>query len=433
MWQRLWPDRLGNQIALLIALALLLEFWGSEWLFRNFERQRIAEQHVAYVVDTLVRADRIIMNIPPEERGEHAKYIWSDGIALQWHSDRPDASIIIKGAKPLPLEASAQAASRQLQDFQIIGTQHVMAGAWQLKDGSWLSFSSQRPNFHVEMLKRHIGAFLILMISLIAVSMIIARQISRPLGLLADHADGVGRTTDAPAREMGSYEVRRVARAYNDLQARMAFEVEDRVQSLAAVSHDLRTPIARMRLRVGQVENAEIRDQMEQDLMEMNSFIDAVLDYLSGEDPEPDQLTNVGSLLMTIAHGYQDMGHDVDYIGPNLLEFSTRPVKLQRVMDNLVRNAVRHAGNAKIYATLGDKALEIRVEDDGTGIAVDQLERVFEPFTRLEESRNRKTGGVGLGLSIVRRMLERMDGHIVLENRAEGGLRAIVTLPIEEP
>jgi signal transduction histidine kinase len=429
MWRRLWPDRLGNQIALLIALALLLEFWGSEWLFRRFEQQRVDEQHVVYLIDTLVRADRIIADIPPAKRPQHIAEVWNDGVQLQWHSAPPSSALVVTEAKPMLLEASGKAAARQLKEFHIVSAGHIISGRWRLKDGSWLSFTSQRPKSHVAMLQRHIGSFLILLASLIVISMIIARQISRPLGLLADHADGVGRTTDAPAREMGSYEVRRVARAYNDLQARMAFEVEDRVQSLAAVSHDLRTPIARMRLRVGQVENADLREQMEQDLMEMNSFIDAVLDYLSGSDPESDQLTNVGSLLMTIAHGYQDMGQDVDYIGPSLLEFSTRPVKLQRVVSNLVQNAVRHAGSAKIYADFTQKGLEIRVEDDGAGIAADQLERVFEPFTRLEESRNRKTGGVGLGLSIVRRMLDRMDGHIRLENRAEGGLRAIVALP----
>lgn len=425
-----WPDRLGNQIALLLAIALLLEFGVSEWLLQRYERQRIAEQHVDDLLPDLVRAHQLVQSVPAAERAERLQWLGSASLSFRWHDAAPVHNVTAGAArKQMLLTAEQQTKLRGLRHFYMARTQRDIVGRWQLPDDSWVEFSGRLPQFYALTTVRHIGSLIIFIVILNLVLLLVARQISRPLQILADHADDIGRAAETPICESGSYEMRQVARAYNELQARMNAEVDDRLQSLAAVSHDLRTPIARMNLRVGQVADHILRGHMENDLAEMNAFIDALLDYLSGQDPEAEQLINVGSLLATIADGEQDVGHDVHYHGSSLLECATRPVKLQRVVSNLVQNAVRHAGSADIYADLQADALHIWIDDHGPGIAPDQLERVFEPFTRLESSRNRATGGAGLGLAIVKRSAARLNGRIILSNRPEGGLRASLWLP----
>ncbi|WP_242003375.1 MULTISPECIES: ATP-binding protein [Sphingobium] len=259
-------------------------------------------------------------------------------------------------------------------------------------------------------------------------ALILARLLGRPLRKLADAADRVGREDVTPAAEEGPREVRRVAAAFNAMQARLLDQVNERIQALAAVSHDLRTPIARLRLRAANVRNQELRAAIGHDIDEMEAFMRSILDFLRGADPEEERLIDLASLVVTIVHDAQDMGSAVHYEGPASLELVTRPIKLQRAIDNLVQNAIRHAGQAEIRLSQGDDGVRIVVEDQGPGIPVDQLDMVFEPFRRLEGSRNRNTGGAGLGLAIVRRSITRLGGSIRLENRRRGGLRATITL-----
>ena len=222
--------------------------------------------------------------------------------------------------------------------------------------------------------------------------------------------------------------MRRVAAAFNAMQARLLDQVNERIQALAAVSHDVRTPIARLRLRAGNIGDHDLRTAIGHDLDEMEAFMRSLLDYLRGADPEDERLIDLASLVVTIVHDAQDMGSDVRYDGPATLELVTRPVKLQRAIDNLVQNAIRHAGQAHIRLSQDEAGVHILVEDRGPGIPADQIETLFEPFRRLEGSRNRNTGGAGLGLAIVRRSITRLGGTIRLENRRGGGLRATVTL-----
>lgn len=424
-----WPERLGSQIALLVAVALLLELAGSEWLLQRYEQQRVAEQHMDDLIPELRRVDHILSTTAMADRAERLQWLEQASLTLQWQPDKPSMDRPSAQHNAIVLNMAQQQEIAGLRHLFLTSVDGDITGHWQLRDGGWVRFTDRSQPVSKAVTMRHLGAVVIVILILNLVLMLVVRQISRPLQLLADHADGVARAAEAPFPEMGSYEMRQVARAYNDLQSRMAAEVEDRLQSLAAVSHDLRTPIARMSLRVGQVHDPLLRAQMEADLAEMNAFIGAVLDYLSGEDLEAEQLVNVGSLLATIAEAEQDMGREVVYHGSSQLELFTRPVKLQRVVSNLVQNAVRHAGSADIFAQESAGGLEIWVDDHGAGIDPDQLDRVFEPFTRLEGSRNRETGGVGLGLAIVKRSAARLNGRITLVNRAEGGLRASLWLP----
>ena len=317
--------------------------------------------------------------------------------------------------------------------MRLAADRHTLIGAWQLADGSWVTFQARGYLDTSLPLRGHLGVVLMLVACVTVVALVLARLLGRPLRKLADAADGVGREESRPIAEEGPREVRRVAAAFNAMQTRLIDQVNERIQALAAVSHDLRTPIARLRLRAANIGERDLRDAIGHDLDEMESFMRSLLDFLRGADPEEERLIDLASLVVTIVDDARDMGADASYSGPASLEVTTRPVKLRRAIANLVQNALRHAGAAQVSLsqTGGDGGtIRIMVEDSGPGIPPDQLEAVFEPFRRLEGSRSRDTGGAGLGLAIVRRSISRLGGTIALENRGPGGgLRATITLP----
>lgn len=428
---RFWPDLLSGQVALLLLGALLLEFAGSEWLFSRIETGVLARERATQLAQQIGVADRLMTELPAARRNAAADRLWREPLALDW---RPDAPAVRSAARPIPAPAPHHRTFRALTStldgraVRLSADGTALIGAWQLADGSWMTFRAAGHLDASRPLHGHIAGVLMLVACVTIVALVLARLIGRPLGKLADAADRVGREEVTSVAVEGPREVRRVATAFNAMQARLLDQVNERIQALAAVSHDLRTPIARLRLRSANIGDGETRAAIGHDLDEMEAFIRSLLDYLRGADPEEERLIDLASLVVTIVHDAQDMGSDVRYDGPASLELVTRPIKLQRAIDNLVQNAVRHAGQAMIRLSQDEEGVRIVVEDQGPGIPADQLDLVFEPFRRLEGSRNRNTGGAGLGLAIVRRSVTRLGGGIRLENRREGGLRATITL-----
>lgn len=426
---RLWPDRLAGRIALLLFGALLLELVGSELLFRRIETGVIARERASQLAQQIGVADRLLAETPVAARAEAARRLWREPLTMGWHAAAPP----VRGAvKPdlAAIDRRLRAAQPRLagRDIRMAAERKALVGAWRLADGSWASFRATGYLDTAMPLQGHIGAVVMLGVCVTVLALALARLLGRPLRKLSDAADRVGREDATPVAVEGPREVRQVASAFNAMQARLLDQVNERIQSLAAVSHDLRTPIARLRLRAATVRNRETRAAMGHDLDEMESFIRSLLDYLRGLDPEEERLIDLASMVITIVHDAQDAGGDVRYEGPAALEMVTKPLKLQRAIANLVQNAIRHAGQAEVRLSREEGAVRIVVEDRGPGIPPDQLDAVFEPFRRLEGSRNRDTGGAGLGLAIVRRSISRLGGTIRLENRPEGGLRATVTL-----
>ena len=254
---------------------------------------------------------------------------------------------------------------------------------------------------------------------------------TKPLRLFASAAERLGVDVNAdPLDEKGPGEVRRAARAFNTMQMRLKRFIQDRTQILAAISHDLRTPITRMKLRAEFVDDDDQRGKMLNDLDEMEAMIAATLAFARDDAAnKPTTIVDVAGLLATIAEDDRAAGHDVTYTGPDSADLLARPLALKRSIGNLVDNAIKYGKRARISFTLGIDTIEIIVDDDGPGIAAADKERVFAPFVRLETSRSRETGGTGLGLTITRNAIRSMGGDIELINRVEGGLRARVTLP----
>lgn len=267
-------------------------------------------------------------------------------------------------------------------------------------------------------------------LTLIAAAWYGARLLSKPVRQLADAAEQLSENLDSPPLpETGPREARLAAHAFNRMQARIREQVQQRGRMLAAVSHDLRTPLARLKLRVEQIPNAQLRTRMGQDLGEMISMLDATLRYLHEQrSTEALQLLDVQALVESLVEDAQDNGADAQVRG-HCTPLRAQPMSLRSCISNLLENALRYAGHATVALHEAAEHVEIRIIDHGPGIAEEQREAVFEAFFRVDGSRNRTLGGVGLGLTIAREAARRQGGDIHLHDTPGGGLTAILQLP----
>jgi signal transduction histidine kinase len=227
--------------------------------------------------------------------------------------------------------------------------------------------------------------------------------------------------------------MRQAARAFNDMQTRLRRLVENRTRMLAAISHDLRTPLTLLRLRAEDVENAAEREKMLATIADMNAMIDATLSFARDEaTAEPSRRTDLTALLASLVDDMADAGMPVTMEPAPPLVADCRPAALKRAITNLIDNAIKYGkvARASIQAIPGAiGAIEIIIDDDGLGIPEEELARVFQPFYRIERSRSRETGGIGLGLAIALSIVQAHGGELRLANRKGDGLRAVITLP----
>ena len=257
-----------------------------------------------------------------------------------------------------------------------------------------------------------------------------AKLLSRPIQRLSDAAERLSENLDSPPLdESGPREARQAAHTFNLMQQRIREQVQQRARMLGAVSHDLRTPLSRLKLRLEQIDDEKLQGQMRQDLNDMIGMLDATLTYLHEQrTSEALQLMDVQALVESLCENAQDQGADVEVSG-HCAPLQVQPMALRSCINNLMDNALRYAGQARIELQDQREQLLIRVIDHGPGIAEDQREAVFEPFYRLEGSRNRNSGGVGLGMTIAREAAQRLGGQLNLAETPGGGLTAIIRLP----
>ncbi len=301
-----------------------------------------------------------------------------------------------------------------------------------LPDGDKVIFRTIAPRSGPRLPRQIFLELGILAAALGAVLYAMTRTITQPLGDLARAADEVGRGANAtPLKERGARELRRATRAFNSMQERMRRYLDSRTQVLAAMSHDLRTPLTRLRLRVESIDDEQLRQRCIEDLDEMSSMVRGALGLFRGlNDEETTVPVDINTLALELQRQHAELGGEVSIVGAARAPYVARPLALKRCLGNLVENALRHGVRATIHIEDGAQLL-IRVRDEGPGIPEDSLEKVFEPFFRLEASRNRDTGGTGLGLSIARDIAQQHGGALTLRNLPEGGLEAALTLPRE--
>jgi signal transduction histidine kinase len=258
---------------------------------------------------------------------------------------------------------------------------------------------------------------------------LMARTITRPLTDLAHAADSVGRgARQAPLRESGARELREATHAFNVMQERLHRYLDSRTQVLAALSHDLRTPLTRLKLRVETLDDDSLRERFGADLDEMIAMVANCLNLFKGLDDEPPQPTDVGALLADLRREFAELGGTVAIEGVAKEQVVVKAQALKRCLTNLLSNAIKYGERATVIVEDGED-LVLRVLDEGPGIPDESLEQVFEPFFRLESSRNSTTGGVGLGLGIARDIAQAHGGSLVLRNHSPHGLEAVLTLP----
>jgi len=290
----------------------------------------------------------------------------------------------------------------------------------------------QQGQVHLPDLPSRFGIHLALTVAaVIVVSLVAVRLVTRPFQHLAEAADAFGRDLESPPLpETGPTETRRAAEAFNRMQERLRRLIAERSRALAAVSHDLRTPLTRLRLRAELVDDEALRAQINGDIDDMQAMVEATLDYLRGlRENEPLQSIDMEALLASMVADEQALGRPVTLTGMAVAPYVGRLSALKRALGNLIDNALKYGHEAHLVIDDGAAALSLIVEDRGPGIPEADLARVVEPYVRLETSRSRATGGVGLGLAIARDAAQLHGGELRLENRPAGGLRATLLLP----
>ncbi len=438
---RRWPDSLAGRTVLVLLIGLSAFHLGSIWLHQQAIHGAAEEARERQVAERLAAAKRTVAAQPAAERDATAHTLSSAGLDIHWSPN------VIGGVRSGSLDPRLTGLRDRLirlvpelgelrlgyADEGAHASGHLVVGALGLPDGSWLNFSA--PVFwaapqdadHADLVSLSAMA-----VGIVLASILVVRWLTRPLSRLAEAADRIGQDGANPPLELpedGPREVRHAARAFNAMRSRIDQLIADRTQALAAVSHDLRTPITRLRLRAGFVGDAEMQAKIDADLDEMEAMVSSTLAYLRGDtETEPRKRADIAAMLRTLVNDASDGGAQARYEGPSQAELECHPLALKRAFANLIGNAVRHGGNA--YVTLRQEdGLVVCISDEGPGLPGEELERVFEPFRRLDASRSKVTGGVGLGLTIARRAVQADGGTLFLRNKQEGGLEARIYLP----
>ncbi|MEE4378322.1 MAG: ATP-binding protein [Candidatus Competibacteraceae bacterium] len=298
-------------------------------------------------------------------------------------------------------------------------------------DDLWLEFvislDSVTPGWRI----RLVGQFVFVVLLILVIGGWAAHRLTRPLTRFAAAADRLGVDVHAPPLpERGARELRQAARAFNRMQDRLRRLIDDRTQMLAAISHDLRTALTRLQLRTEFIDDQQQRQKALSDLEEMHAMLSATLSFarddMAAEARSP---LDLAVLLQTVCDDWMDAGQSVAYQGPDHLTWVGRPTALRRAFANLIDNAVKYGQQATVTLTEADGALSVTIGDRGPGIPAALRGQVFTPFFRLETSRNRETGGVGLGLAVARTAIRRHGGDMALTDRPGGGLLVTITLP----
>ena len=270
-------------------------------------------------------------------------------------------------------------------------------------------------------------------IILLAIAILFMRNQLRPIRRLAVVAERFGRGLDVPSsfKPEGAREVRQAAQAFLDMHERVKRQITQRSAMLAGVSHDLRTPLTRMRLQIAMLPEGPDAEALKQDILDMERMINAYLDFAKGEGGEQPVRSDLRSMLERIAAGMKRQGADIQLDMDQDLSLLLRPVAFERGLTNILTNARKYAPHVWLSARHVDEGahVEIVVDDDGPGIPEELWDEVFKPFMRVDTSRNSATGGVGLGLPIAREVVHAHGGRIWLEKSPHGGVRAVIHLP----
>jgi signal transduction histidine kinase len=441
---RLWPPSLAARTAVVLVTSLVLVQVAGLTIHAL---DRVDLQKLGQARDTaarLVGVYRTVAMISPTERENELHHMQlPPGFKVSLSTEPP-----INGLEPTPvfyqrliradMALVPMPGPLRPKEFIMLGgpRQQRLIVSMRLPDGLWLTQSTHLVPPRPWHSPGFLAAFALMTVTACLLTLWAVRRLTAPLRTLAAAAEALGRDVNAPPLpETGPAEIATAAAAFNTMAGRIRRFVQDRTELLTAIGHDLRTPITRLKLRAEFVEDDEQRRKMLADLEELEAMVSATLAF--GRDAKTTEAVSaidLAELLRTVldeaADTHPGEADKLTYDGPAHYTVRARPLALKRALANLIGNAIAYGGGARVRLTApGDGVVTVHVEDDGPGIPVAELERVFDPFYRLEASRNRETGGVGLGLPIARNILRAHGGDVVLSNGSPAGLRATVQLP----
>lgn len=453
--KRLIPDTIAARTLLALLIGLTISHLLSVGLYLTDRTSALMFNGGKHTGERIASIGQLVENAPSAERWRIVELADSAGFhvalseesAIEDGQDKTRQADVLREAIATHLKAAGMPAAFRLRRVERAGDspwQFPMGGhqpshpgemllaSLELRDGSWLNFAVMVGDTEPFWSLRFVLSLLVMLFAVGIVSALVVHHLTKPLGVFARAAERLGTDVKAPPMpESGPAEVRHATRAFNEMQERIRRFVEDRTQMLAAISHDLGTPITRLRLRAEFVDDPAQQKKMLADLDDMEKMIFSALSFARGDaESEPHAMVDLRSLLQRVCDEMADTGREVDLdAGDEVVRLGCRPTALRRALANLIDNAVKYGARARVSLAAGDDGVVIRIDDDGPGIPDALQEEAFKPFQRLEASRNRETGGTGLGLAVARTIVHAHGGEISLINRKEGGLRIEVRLP----
>lgn len=450
MIRRFAPDTVAGRTLLVLFVGLTVSNGLSLGLYLVDRTAALDSVGGAHIAERVITVARVLEKAPPAMRERLVDLAGHPAVHMTWN----ETSTVARGAGPgwnagvlqrafaahvhqmedereLRLR-TATAADVKPENWPAAGSPgEILQGSLQLADGSWLNFWAAVEPAESIWSTGFIFTMVFMVISVVLMSIFVVHHLNRPLRIFASAARRLGRDMRAPAlEEFGPREVREATQAFNEMQGRIRRLLDDRAHMLYAISHDLRTPITLLRLRAEFVSEEDERAKILATLGDMESMVESILAF-ARDDPEkePMRTVDIAALVSSICDDMTDAGLTVDYSGPERLNYECRASSIKRALTNIIDNAIKYGGVAHVCLEDDAEAITVVVDDEGPGIPAVQLDLVFTPFYRVEESRNAETGGTGLGLAVARTSIVAHGGRVVLENRPEGGLRATVRLP----
>ena len=444
---RFWPQSLVGQIIVLVAIALFVaQAINFGLLLRERNRLTLTAQTapgVYRIVDALdSRGEPPARNRPPRARflnaapvltGERRPEVERRALAMFADVGLPVRSVwVVEGDQRPPLRRIDSVRMRAMGDMRGAGRGGRLTMAAEYAPGQWVvtqtRAGNRAPRFGGWLAWQTLILYVIVLLPLLWVG----RRLARPLGQLTRSAQQFARTGSADAvEERGPGDVRELTTAFNAMRGRIFAMLDEKDRMLGAIGHDLRTPLASLRVRAESVEDEGERARMSQTIDEMNRMLEDILSLArAGRSTEAAQKVDLSALADAVVEDFIELGSPAEMADSVRAVASVRPQQIRRALRNLIENAIVYGERAHVSVVREDGAIRLVVADDGPGISEDRMEEMMEPFTRMEGSRNRETGGAGLGLALVRAIMAEHGGALRLVNRAGGGLEASLVLPV---
>ncbi|CAN5323522.1 HAMP domain-containing sensor histidine kinase [soil metagenome] len=422
-----------GRLFLILLLTVLVEFSASTLLYERASQLSLREDEAHRLAEHLVVSRALLDKRPQDQRQRIARDLITDRYSIGWSTSPPSnpsfrPHLDSMQRQILAWEPELARSSLRLR-LPALQNGSTVIGDLRLTDGSWMNFEMRGLASQGNLATSRILRALIPAILLLVFSGLLIRSTLRPLRTLIGASSKVGLGKGQPIAEVGSSEIRSLIHAFNQMQDRIHKLIESRTLALAAVSHDLRTPLARLQLRIEEVDQPTLRDELNGDVAEMDDMVASLLAFFGQQsDAEKPALSDLAVTISTLVNDAADRGLDAHYIGPDHLEVTLRASAIRRAISNLIENALHYGGRAEVRLQTSGTGLTITVDDNGPGIPEDRMAEVLQPFVRLADARERNTSGMGLGLAIVASIVEAAGGAFTLTNRATGGLSAQITL-----